>query len=176
MLLFSSATYCHFPKTVRQGTEIPVPSTAAAELCVGLQGTASYLSPSLTNMVPLRKLFFLGEIHDCWGPAWRECDTSPGAVYQQNYIDTSGFFHVLARTNAKMLCLSSSWTRILIKKKKKKDFVLYYRPLFLSHKFHQAGVVPSYLLSKTQQSRCCRAKKIKVATDTVQWLSHYNDS
>lgn len=76
-----------------------------------------------------------------------------------------------------MLCLSSRWTRILVKEKKiKKRLFCITGPFSLSHEFHQAGVVPSYLFSQTQRSRCCWAKNIKVATDTIQGLSHCNDS
>lgn len=48
----------------------------------GSRGHHLNLSPSLTNVIPLRKLLFVGKVHDCGGPAWRGCDASPGAVLQ----------------------------------------------------------------------------------------------
>jgi len=38
---------------------------------------------------------------------------------------------------------------------------------FLTYKLHQAGTGPPYLRRKTQQSRCCWAKKTEAATNTL---------
>lgn len=108
--------------------QISVSSTVAIKLYVWLQGLSSYLSSSLTDMAH-QKVALYGKIHDFWDTAGRWCDaTSLRSVLQstaaprrwhsieQNYIGAAGFFHVLVKTSIKiLLCLSSRWTRILVK-------------------------------------------------------------